>query len=305
MSGIAGSVASHRLGGFVLGGWKSVQRHMAEFQRVDLLILLSLLLVLLYTTDLVAIPAIAGLVYRPIARHPLFWLAVAGLMTVTTIGTDWYRLFNHDYVIAYWALALGLVLWWREPEEILAGTARLIIGFVFLFAVVWKLLSPDFADGSFFQFTLLTDERFQVVGEGIGGVPAGAPDVNREAIAEWREPDVSAPETVRLYSGPTIVALAQGMAIWTLAIEALIALLYLLPGRLRITRLAEPALIAFIISTYVLAPVVGFGWILLILGLATTKLPRRVAHILYPALFLFLQLFRGADQVLAILFRLL
>ena len=292
-----------RAAAWLLTTGRAAQAHMMGFERLDLLLLMSLLLMLLYTTKVVTILAIAGLVYRPLARHPLFWLAIAAIMALT-IRTEWFNLFNHDYVITYWALLLGLALWWKRPDDILAGASRLILGFLFLFAVLWKASAPEFPNGAFFEFTLMSDPRFQVVGEALGGMPTDASEEHRRALSEWGEAGLGAHEPVDLRSGALVPAMSQAMAAWTLAIESLVAILFLVPSRFRMARWAEPALIVFILSTYVLAPVVGFGWVLILLAMASTTLPRPIAHVFYPLAFVVLVAFQGADEILAALLRL-
>lgn len=289
-----------RAAAWLLEKGRAAQAHMVSFERLDLLLLMSLLLVLLYTTTVVTILAIAGLLYRPLARHPLFWLAIAALMALTMIRT-WFNLFNHDYVIFYWAMLLGIALWWRRPDDILAGASRLILGSLFLFAVLWKASAPEFPNGAFFEFTLMTDPRFQVVGEVLGGVPTDASEEHRRALSEWAEPGLDPPEPVDLRSGALLPAISQAMAAWTISIESLVAILFLLPSRFSLSRWAEPVLIIFILSTYVLAPVVGFGWVLILLAMASTTLPRPIAHVFYPLTFVALVPFTGADKILAAL----
>ncbi|MFN0125772.1 MAG: hypothetical protein ACKV19_03685 [Verrucomicrobiales bacterium] len=53
-----------------------------------------------------------------------------------------------------------------------------------------------------------------------------------------------------------------------MAVELVLAVLFLLPATWRITRFADPILLGFIFTTYPIANVVGFGWILCLLGLA-------------------------------------
>ena len=280
--------------------------YLVGLSRLDLLLAMTLIEVLLHTagraTAVVSVLAILGLLYRPAARHPLFWLAIAGIILVATILPSWETMFNHDWVIFYWTLTLGIALWWRDPEDILAGSARLIIGLVFLFAVIWKAITPEFPGGSFFELTMLTDERFEVVGQ-IAGAPDGAAAAHREGIAAWRDQGLGAPPAVALESGSAVPAIAQFMAIWTLLIEGSIALLFLLPRRGAVGRIAEIALVLFILTTYPLAPVVGFGWILIILSFAQTSFSPRVAHVFYPAAFVALQSMPLVDEVLGVLVR--
>lgn len=53
-----------------------------------------------------------------------------------------------------------------------ALTARWLIGLCFLFATLRKLFAPEFMDGSFFHFVLLTGPRFSGFSNLVGGVPA-------------------------------------------------------------------------------------------------------------------------------------
>ena len=50
---------------------------------------------------------------------------------------------------------------------------------MFVLATLWKLSNPAFVDGSFFEFTLLTDSRFVPVATVIGGVDAHDLEANR------------------------------------------------------------------------------------------------------------------------------
>jgi hypothetical protein len=53
-----------------------------------------------------------------------------------------------------------------------------------------------------------------------------------------------------------------------LALEALIVLLCLIPGEGRIQAARHAALLVFCATTYALAPVAGFGWLIATMGLA-------------------------------------
>ena len=45
----------------------------------------------------------------------------------------------------------------------LAWNARALIGLAFAFAVLWKLLSPDYLDGRFFRVALVEDHRLEPI----------------------------------------------------------------------------------------------------------------------------------------------
>lgn len=73
-------------------------------------------------------------------------------------------------------------------------------------------------------------------------------------------------------------------------IEALVAVLFLRPGRWRPEVLAHLSLATFCMGTYTLVPVRGFGTLLA----ATTRPEERTARVTYVALAAFIFLFSGA-----------
>ena len=58
------------------------------------------------------------------------------------------------------------------------------------------------------------------------------------------------------------------MTWWTVAIEGLIAVSFLARDRRGMAIVRNSLLLVFAISTYMIAPVRGFGWMLMLLGLA-------------------------------------
>ena len=298
-SATAGVASSGRARRRILEPLGRVQDRMAAMDRFELVALMLLITVLLHSPGpanaIVGILAVAALLFRPALGAPALWLGLAGLLAVNA-ALAWFELFNHNWLILYACLALGIALLTPDPQGVLASTARIVLALVFLFAALYKAISPDFPSGDFFEFTLVTDERFRDVAEVVGGMPAGAGAGNAAAIQGWNDA-AQAPGVVGLESGPRIPLLADAMAIWTLFIEGLIGVLFLLARGVRLGRITEVALLVFVATTYVLAPVIAFGWILLLLGLAQTRLPRRVAHLVYPAVFIALPVFTQADEL--------
>ena len=211
-------------------------------------------------------------------RSSTVWLVMA-IAIGLRIADDWPLSDNHIYLIGYWALAIGLALW-HEPSasdaaQALARTSRWLLGLAFLFAVLWKaVLSPDFVDGRFFRVTLLTDPRFGEPAMLIGGLSAEQLAADRHAL----EP---APHGAELLDPPAIVEPARlrwfaTASTWSvLVLETAIALLMLLPSRPTIALLGHLALLTFCGVTYAFAPVAGFGWVLLVMGLVLVE-PGRV-----------------------------
>lgn len=55
---------------------------------------------------------------------------------------------------------------------------------------------------------------------------------------------------------------------WTILIEAVVAVLFLWPEDRGPSRWRDPALLVFILTTYPVAPVIGFAWVLAAMGTA-------------------------------------
>lgn len=273
----------------------------------DLVLVLTLLLLVLYTAGVAAVIvqslAIAALIHRPLARRPGLWIAITAALLVD-LPYAWYVLVNHSFLIIYWCLALAVALRSDRPARVMATSARLLIGLVFLFAVTWKVLSPDYLSGDFFAFTLVTDERFAVVSETLGGAPPGATERNRTALETWHTGGDT--PAIELETGPNVALIATAMTWWGLTLEAVIALLFLLPPRSRgPTRRRELLLLVFVATTYPVAPVVSFAWILLILGLAQSTWRPPAARTVYPLVFVALWVLNESSAVWDVIDRLI
>ena len=255
---------------------------------------LTLLLVLLGTSQswYVAVPvvvlAVVGLIQPRATDRPMFWSALAATLGAAAWAGRW-QVDNHQFLIAYWCFALALAAASPAPASVRRVAARVLIAAVFVLAVVWKATSPDFVDGSFMRYTLLTDVRFTEVATLIGGVGPNELAENRAMVEGLGRPDaVLGP--VALHGSSRMDVLADAVTYWTLLIEGAVALAFALPWR-RLARWRDALLITFIVTTYAIAPVVGFGWVLVCLGLAQHERDRRGIRLAYVAAFLLVQAF--------------
>ena len=225
--------------------------------------------------------AVAGLVLPRVLRHPVLWLALAGLAGWRVIA-GWPLADNHAYLLAYWCLAVAFVRLAPEPRRALAWNARTLLGLAFAFATLWKLLSPDYLDGRFFRVTLVEDRRLERLAVALGGIDRDTLQARREFVAQHADGPALAgtppPEPQELRS------LAFAATWLTLALEAAIALAFLAPLGSRVW-LRHALLLLFCATTYAVAPVVGFGWLLLALGAAQLDPGARLTRIAYVAVF--------------------
>ncbi len=209
----------------------------------------------------------------------LFVLAAAGPLSSPLLDLD-----NHHYLKLYWLLALLLTGMTSDPVAALRRTARWLIGLVFVFATVWKLLVPDFVDGSLLTYLLTTDGNMDRVLVAVGWHEADRTIENRHEIVGLRHDPTVPLEPTELDMPSRSVAVAPALAIATVLLEGAVAVAYLLPLRGRWERLQEISLFTFLVVTYGLLPVFGFGGLLAAMGLAASGLRDRPAILVHLAM---------------------
>ena len=244
----------------------------APERRFELVAGMTLLLLLLYSEAIwylemgVYALAIVAVLHRPLVRRPSLWFLITGFLAVGHLRA-WFAIDNHKYLITYWCLAIGLALLASDPMRTLRTSARWLIGLAFAFAVVAKLLSPDYLSGAFFEGIMLTDARFFGVASFLGGVPLSELQLGNFARQDLLVfGDLSVP--VELQSSSRLAVLAQVLTWWTLFIEGVVAVFFLWPEDRGLSRWRDLTLLVFIATTYPVAPVIAFAWVLAAMGAA-------------------------------------
>jgi hypothetical protein len=223
-----------------------------------------------------------------LARSFKLWVAVT-LALGLALWPDWHSIDNHDYLLFYWALVCTIAVRGPDTQRILAWNGRLLIAFVFALATIWKLAGGQYLDGTFFSFELLTDSRLAILATPATGLLVDQINANRELInALMLFPGAGL--TVTLQSAPGIEAWARILSYGTVAIEGALAVAFIALYRRPDLDLPNWMLIAFNLATYSLAPVLGFGFVLTVMGFAQCPADRRDTRIAYVLSFLFVQL---------------
>jgi len=226
----------------------------------------------------------AGLAFavRPqILRHHLIWFVLAGSFALTIIS-DLLARGNHHFLGAYLSLATGLVLWGRSAQwrEQWANNGRWLLVGVMVFAVLQKLLSPEYLRGDFWGYFL----SFGLAGKFVfaTGFWDGTVEVfrqNREILASLGGSGLSDGAAATLKEPfPHFKIIVLVLTWGTLAAEALIALGFLLFRR---ALLAHIFLMGFILLLTLIRPEVEFAALLLVLGLMVCSARQRVLRISY------------------------
>lgn len=257
----------------------SVWRELATMERADLALRLLLVALLFqpvgqrWLRPVFVTLAALGLLSPRALRSPGLWAALT-LLAGARLVSGWPNNDNHAYLLAYWCLAAALATASSERDRILAWNGRALIGLAFLFATLWKVaLSPDFLDGGFFRVTLVDDPRFADFTRLAAGLDAETFDGLRALVSEHQD-GLFIPRPELPVPPKRLLAVADALTASTLAVEAAVAIAFLAPLGWRIARARHVLLAVFCATTYALAPVAGFGWLLLSMGVAACE-PQR------------------------------
>ena len=239
-------------------------------------------------------------------KNSAIWITIAILMWCIN-ATDWLWIDNHKYLMSYWVLACAIGVTAENPGRVLAWNGRVILGLCFACATLWKILGGQYTNGEFLYYTLLVDSRMDELATTLGGMHradlAMAGDLE-DVVGLHPSIDVRA----SLPDNPQLQSLASVMSWWTILIEGFIAASFLAPKPAWLSRWRDWALIWFIAATYSIVPVLGFGYMLVILGFVSCPADRKFARIGYLTVLAVLELSRLLrwdsilDWLLSILF---
>ncbi len=199
------------------------------------------------------------------------WLGISLSLIVNNLW-HWSRLVNHEYLYTYWALACTLAIFSRRSQMILHYHGRCLIGLCFLFATLWKLIGGEYLDGSFLHATFLLDARLAMGAVGMGGLDLETLDQNRQIFSALQSSGPTAPAAL-LSSTGRMALVSQILSYWTILIEGSVAASFLLPWS-RLSGIRDWLLLGFIVTTYAVIPVLGFGALLVVMGIAQVKSSR-------------------------------
>ncbi len=263
--------------------WRTFHRTISEMDATELAIRLTLVYLLLKPPEVwflhspMLVLAAAALLAPRLGRSPTMWLLIT-LLGAAQVVWAWDWIDNHQYLIVYWCLAIFLCLRTDDPARGLALNGRLLIAAPFAFALVWKLfLTSDFAGGHLFRELLLTDPRFQRLG-GVLGMTASTRMENEMLLGQLSSGRLA---TGTLVEPASHVLSAKLMTWWTILTESAIVIAFLLPGIRLAAGLRDVTLLAFCWTAYSFGSVTGFGWLLLIMGIAQCPGERKRARFMY------------------------
>jgi hypothetical protein len=209
-----------------------------------------------------------GVLFDDLRRKSVYWMSLAACF-VAFLLLHYHRADNHRYLELYWCVALAVACATPFPTASIGRSARMLIGTVFLLATLWKVLSPAYISGHVWEDLMVFDRRFRYVASELGGLSAAAASVNLSQLRRLVAFD-SVLTQVPMQIPGQLRALAQILVWWTLLIEGLVAVAFLV-RRGALGRYRDHLLIGFAVSTYLLVPELSFGLILVVLGIAQAE----------------------------------
>jgi hypothetical protein len=219
-----------------------------------------------WLTLMVGIIVLTAICWKPTwIQHPALWLLLS-IAWGTQVALHWFDSDNHRFLFVYLCLALFLHAGHPKREQLFALTARLLISAVFCIAVIQKLSNAEFRSGAYMEITLLVDKRVVPLLKQVLGLDQATTQVNLERMKSVI--DGSGSTAVTLIRPSLLRHGAMVLTWWTILIEILIAITFLVP---RLGRWRDEFLQVFLLTSYTLIPITGFGLILVALGVGQSQ----------------------------------
>ena len=238
---------------------------------IDFSIKLTVFFLLLHFSNAVGewlfIPIITlssiGILFKKTRESLIFWLIQVAFYAYW-VSISWTFIDNHMYLWAYWLIAV-LVVIITKKQHYLPISAKYLIASCMFYAVLQKLTSPTYLDGSFFYFTILTDQRLSFLGKLIQYDVQSIISDNSKILDML----MSNTESYQLNGGPWILKPISAFLSWyTIFIESILSIIFFLKQSFYFW---QHLLLLTFCTLYFLLPIKGFAFTLLILGFSNLK----------------------------------
>jgi hypothetical protein len=216
------------------------------------------------------------LLFPAAIRSPVLWGVVAATATAAVVQ-EWDLADNHKYLLCYWLWVMCIAQIPHDQafgDRIIRFNARFFLIFIFLGAALQKFLSDTYMSGAMFEMELLLDSRFHAFAQ-LVGIDNALTEESLRRLLLLQNPFVEVGNNyVNLLTDEYVHRVATLVTMYDFYVQLAIGALLLF--RRRSTDIAAHILLLFFIfTTYIPAPVFGFGIILSVLGftLAKERLP--------------------------------
>ncbi len=222
-----------------------------------------------------------GILFRELRSNKFYWTFIL------LFGVTFYLILdlvgyvpNHKHIFAYVTLAVTVSLFLYNKShglslDFLKSQSQIIIGLCFLFATIGKFLAPEFLSSLFFDFTNTTDPRFFGSTSTIGHVDINLLKENEATFTSFLKSN-NPNENFVLHGADSIKGFSRFLTYWTISIEGLIGISFLIPQKFRLSEYRNLFLVLFILTTYPIATVTGFAIILAFMGFVQSLEDRKL-----------------------------
>jgi hypothetical protein len=212
------------------------------------------------------------LLFPSASRSPVLWGALA-LTATATVVQEWDLADNHKYLLCYWLWVMCIAQLTDDrafQDRIIRFNARFFLIFIFLGAAVQKFFSQTYMSGAMFEMELLLDQRFHAFAH-LMGIDTGLTEENLRRSMLLENPYVQVGDNyIKLVADEHVHYIAKLVTLYDLYVQVAIGALFLFcRGTTDIA--AHLLLLFFIFTTYIPAPVFGFGIILSVFGFALAR----------------------------------
>jgi len=222
--------------------------------------------------------AAIGLLSNRFCKHPLLWFSIF-LLTGFRVFDQWPMADNHAYLLSLWCLTLFLTSYRESSTRILANNARILIGLVFLLASFQKISAADYMNGTFFRYLFLADDRFEDFAVLFGHISYQQIDDARKLLDAYQfSPTLFHGEVAPVSAQFHLLVLLASW--WNVLDQIVVAFCFLSPTNSLLYKHRDFVLLIFCITTYAVAPVPGFAWLLISMALAQSE-PKSHIQIAY------------------------
>ena len=235
-----------------------------------------------FFSDTFPILALVPLAFPRLIASQSLWFFLA-IISITSLLHSWAWADNHKYLTVYWICTLGVVAHLKESEQfnVMKKSSHTLLFICMFFAVVQKTISPTYLSGDFFEYQLLIDRRFELLLKTFAGLSDIDMVHNQSALRS-----VLGDQNLDIYqlrSNSKVEMLAQILT-WVNYIEQLLFCFLIPLARFKLmNQFKHSLLLIFILGTYAIAPVIGFGWLICILGYCMCRVEQLFFKVSYLA----------------------
>lgn len=207
-------------------------------------------------------------IFRGVLDKELFWFVILLLFLIPAV-IDWWSLGGHAFLLLYWIIAIFLSFFSKDRLNFISKAGQYLIGCGFLFASVWKFISPEFVSGDVMKYFMATTVPMGVTTSPFTGLDRYSLSINIRNINQLLMQDTT--QTVKLVGRFNVNHPAELLTMATQLIEVMIASVFIVPMPSKWLFIREILLISFFLTAYIIMPVPGFAVLFSCIGFVFSR----------------------------------